>query len=510
MYINYTMNQTCLPLELTVFLAEDHIVYAIDRLVEELPESRFAAFYEEQGRPSYHPRVLTKALLYAYSEGVFSGRRIEKMMRENLPMQWITAQQTISYRTINRFRVSEAIEMILADLYSSFAAQLRLEKVISGEKIFVDGTKFEANANKYTFVWKKSTQRYYAQLKEKEKQYYESEIAPLISHAIREDEQEFSRENLEELQDILEEELAQVEQGLPRCEEKEGRSQLKRKRRLLKKHARKVSQDFLAREEKYASQLDTFGERNSFSKTDPDATFMRMKDDHMRNGQLKPGYNVQIATENQFVLHFGVFPNPTDTRTLIPFLESYPGPLPRTVVADAGYGSEENLGFLEDIGVQGLVKYNRYEQERKRGYQQSDRNLANWQYRQESDTYLHPDGTVFRFSHLSHTRSATGYVRESRVYKTTNPSGDGRKTLAVNARYEQQKEEMRNKLLSPEGGSLFALRKVDVESVFGQAKAILGFTRFSVRGARKVTREIGLLFMANNLRKYSRISPVRG
>lgn len=78
MYINYTMNQTCLPLELTAFLAEDRIVYAIDRLVEELPDSRFAAFYEEQGRPSYHPRVLTKVLLYAYSEGIFSGRRMEK------------------------------------------------------------------------------------------------------------------------------------------------------------------------------------------------------------------------------------------------------------------------------------------------------------------------------------------------------------------------------------------------------------------------------------------------
>ncbi|MCW0996195.1 transposase, partial [Streptococcus anginosus] len=126
-----------------------------------------------------------------------------------------------------------------------------------------------------------------------------------------------------------------------------GPDQRKQERRRLKKHYRKVSQDFLPRKQKYAKQFETFNGRNSYSKTDPDATFMRMKDDHMMKGQLKAGYNIQVATENQFVLHYDIFHNPTDTRTLQPFVESFPNS-PKCIVADAGYGSEENLTYLDN------------------------------------------------------------------------------------------------------------------------------------------------------------------
>lgn len=502
------MNQTCLPLELTAFLPENHLVFSIDKMVENLPPGTFDSFYQVYGRPSYHPKVLIKALLFAYSQGLFSGRKIEQMMQENIAMQWLTAQQFISYRTINRFRVSEEIEAILTDIYCSFAAQLKMEGLISQQHLFIDGTKFEANANKYTFVWKKSTERFYALLKTKEKNYYQTEIAPMISNAIIKDEEEvFSKQEMEELNLLLEEELALVEQDLQSNHKKETVSASKKKRRSLKKHQRKVARDFLAREEKYESYLNTFEDRNSFSKTDTDATFMRMKDDHMMNGQLKPGYNVQIGTENQFVLHCNVFPNPTDTRTLVPFIESLPSkmPLPRTIIADAGYGSEENLEYLENIGVESLVKYGMYEKEQKKKYRLSDRNLANWTYLKQMDQYIHPDGTLFQFSHIAKRKNRSGYVSHLKVYKTTNPNGDGRKMLSVNTHYEEQKQAMRDKLLSKEGGRLFAERKTDVESVFGQVKANLGFTRLSVRGKAKVSKEIRLLFMANNLKKYNKM-----
>lgn len=330
----------------------------------------------------------------------------------------------------------------------------------------------------------------------------------MISNAIIKDEEEvFSKQEMEELNLLLEEELALVEQDLQSDHKKETVSASKKKRRSLKKHQRKVARDFLAREEKYESYLNTFEDRNSFSKTDTDATFMRMKDDHMMNGQLKPGYNVQIGTENQFVLHCNVFPNPTDTRTLVPFIESLPSkmPLPRTIIADAGYGSEENLEYMENIGVESLVKYGMYEKEQKKKYRLSDRNLANWTYLKQMDQYIHPDGTLFQFSHIAKRKNRSGYVSHLKVYKTTNPNGDGRKMLSVNTHYEEQKQAMRDKLLSKEGGRLFAERKTDVESVFGQVKANLGFTRLSVRGKAKVSKEIRLLFMANNLKKYNKM-----
>ncbi|BFL80146.1 hypothetical protein Ssa13956_06790 [Streptococcus salivarius] len=132
---------------------------------------------------------------------------------------------------------------------------------------------------------------------------------------------------------------------------------------------RKVKDDFSVRAEKYESYQETFEGRNSFSKTDTDATFMRMKEDHMKNGQLKAGYSLQIATENQFVLHYDVFSNPTDAKTLLPFLETYPHDV-KTVVADAGYGSEENLLCLDEKEVNHLIKYAMFDKEQKRGDKQ--------------------------------------------------------------------------------------------------------------------------------------------
>ena len=268
-----------------------------------------------------------------------------------------------------------------------------------------------------------------------------------------------------------------------------------------------MKKDFIPREIKYEAYYNTFKGRNSFSKTDPDATFMRMKDDHMRNGQLKAGYNVQIATENQFVLHTQVYPNPTDTKTLIPFIDSLPEEVKPTefIVADAGYGSQENLEYMEQSQWTGLIKYGMYEKEQKKKYSQSDKNLANWTHDDQEDTYTHPDGTVYAFGHIRRYKTDTGYTKLSHIYQSTDPLyRNGRKSVSVNYHYEDQKLNIKEQLSSPEGRALYGKRKVDVEPTFGQVKANLGFTRFSVRGHSKVENETNLVFMANNLRKYNK------
>ena len=135
----------------------------------------------------------------------------------------------------------------------------------------------------------------------------------------------------------------------------------------------------------------------------------------MRNGQLKAGYNLQIATENQFVLHYDIYPNPTDTRTLLPFLESYPHELKR-VVADAGYDSEENLLTLDRMGVDHLIKYSLFDKEQKKRYKQSARNLANWHYNDKEDSYTHPDGWCYRFHPIKHQKTQTDFQQKIKVY----------------------------------------------------------------------------------------------
>ena len=132
----------------------------------------------------------------------------------------------------------------------------------------------------------------------------------------------------------------------------------------MKKAKRHIEKDYLPRKEKYEKANATFNNRNSYSKTDEDATFMRMKADHMLNGQLKPGCNIQVGAENNFVIGYDVFPNPTDTRTFISHLENVQKRLGckfKFAIADAGYGSEENYDYLEKKEITGIVKYTTYE-----------------------------------------------------------------------------------------------------------------------------------------------------
>ena len=501
MHIHYNTNQTILPLELGSLLPQNHIVFTIEKVVNELDEAYFTSFYHEGGRPSYHPKMLLSALLFAYSQGIFSGRKIEKMMIENLAMQYLTGQLLVSYRTINRFRVAAGMEDLIRDLFIELSLRLKMEELVSLDCLYIDGTKIEANANKYSFVWKKATEKWAAKLQTNLRTYFQEEIAPLVEQAIVLDDQEpISSEKLTDFAHLLEEEWARLDQTIEEAPVK-GKDERKTKRRKLKKVLRKLRDDFSVRAEKYERYQEIFKGRNSFSKTDTDATFMRMKEDHMRNGQLKPGYNLQIATENQFVLHYDVFPNPTDTKTLLPFLDTYPHEL-KTVIADAGYGSEENLLSLDEKEIDHLIKYAMFDKEQKKKQKQSAKNLENWHYDDKEDSYTHPEGWTYHFSHTKIRKTETGFEQEIKVYYADDSELAPQKGLYVNERYQKLKMKERQALLSPEGKQLFAQRKVDVEPVFGQIKACLAYKRCNLRGKRQVKIDMGLVLMANNLLKY--------
>lgn len=503
MHIHYNTNQTTLPLEISSLLPQDHLVFTIEKVVNALEDRHFHAFYHDFGRPSYHPKMLLAALLFAYSQGIFSGRKIEKMMIENIAMQYLTGQLVVSYRTINRFRVATGMENLIRDLFIDLNFRLKMEELVTLECLFIDGTKIEANANKYSFVWKKATDKFSAKLQKQIQAYFQEEITPLIHQAIVLDEEEpITSEQLTEFTQVLEEELAKLSQDIEETPVK-GRDERKTQRRKLKKVLRKVKDDFSIRAEKYERYQDTFEGRNSFSKTDTAATFMRMKEDHMKNGQLKAGYNLQIATENQFVLHYDIFSNPTDTKTLLPLLETYPHDV-KTVVADAGYGSEENLLRLDENEVDHLIKYAMFDKEQKKKYKQSARNLANWYYDDKEDSYTHPDGWCYRFHYVKHQKTQTDFQQEIKVYYADEPELAPQKGLYINERYQHLKAKECQALLSPEGRQIFAQRKIDVEPVFGQIKACLGYKRCNLRGKRQVTIDMGLVLMANNLLKYNK------
>ncbi|MCA1204195.1 transposase, partial [Priestia flexa] len=166
-------------------------------LVEHIPDEAFAGFLQKTGCPAYHPRMMMKIILCAYTQSVFSGRKIEALLKDSIRMMWLAQGYEPSYRTINRFRVHPEVQVLLRECFVQFRCQLIQENEIDNEAIFIDGTKIEANANKFTFVWRKSIEKYSASLLEKSTQLYdelvEREIIPQIE---RESSDELSVEEL--------------------------------------------------------------------------------------------------------------------------------------------------------------------------------------------------------------------------------------------------------------------------------------------------------------------------
>jgi transposase len=518
MFKDYNMNQLVLPLDLAVRLQENDIAFSIHHLVESIPHEAFDSFVRHTGCPSYHPRMMLKIILCGYTQSAFSGRKIEDLTKDSIRMMWLAQGYEPSYRTINRFRVHPDMKELIRQCFVQFRCQLVEEKLIDQEAIFIDGTKIEANANKFTFVWKKAVEKHHNNLVEKSNQLYnellEKQIIPELK---REDEEQLSIEELTQIAEKLEEVVEDYTQKIENSDDVAMRKQLRSERKTPKQIVKQVY-DWIARKQKYEKDFEIFGTRNSYSKTDNDATFMRMKDDYMQNGQLKPGYNVQIATEGQYTLAYGIFDNPTDTKTLSPFLDQIEEKyfeLPEHLVADAGYGSEPNY---DDILTKRkripLITYNHYLNEQKRKFKKDLFQTSNWAYDESTDTYTCPNEKQLKFQHYSTRTDKTGFKRQFKIYAcedctdcplrtlcTKAREGTNRK-LMVNEKWEQQKEQVREKLSEEKTGAIYRQRKIDVEPVFGFLKANLGFTRFSVRGKSKVENDIGLALMAVNLRKY--------
>lgn len=519
MFKYYNMNQLVLPLDLEIKLQEDDIAFTIHDLVESIPDEAFKNFERDTGCPAYHPRMMMKIILCAYTQSVFSGRKIEALLKDSIRMMWLAQGYEPTYRTINRFRVHPKVKDILRQCFVQFRCQLVQEELIDEEAIFIDGTKIEANANKFTFVWRKSIENYSAKLVEKSNQMYdellEKEIIPEIE---RESSDELTAEELGKIVESLDEKIEEYDKKIESNKIGSERKKIRSERKEPKQY-RKKFQDFLVRKKKYQNDMKIFGERNSYSKTDHDATFMRMKEDYMKNGQLKAGYNVQLATEGQYALAYEVYPNPTDTRTLIPFLnhiEEHFFELPTHIVGDAGYGSEENY---EDIIKHReripLMPYNQYRREKTKKVKNNPFNIANWEYDERTDTYTCPNNKKLTFHYHSKRTDKNGFTRHFKVYECENCTGcplrsectkakeGNNRKIFYNEKWELQKEYIRELLSKEETGEIYGKRKIDVEPVFGFLKANLGFTRMSVRGKDKVNNELGFALMAVNLRKYT-------
>ncbi|MCO7128255.1 transposase [Sporolactobacillus shoreicorticis] len=233
---------------------------------------------------------------------------------------------------------------------------------------------------------------------------------------------------------------------------------------ILKKQMKALKSDFIPRAQKYEEQLSTCGELNSYSKTDPDATFMRMKEAPMKNGQLKPGYNVQMGTENQMILFYSLHQNPTDARTLIPHLKRLvqsPVGHPTHVIADGGYGSEANYVYLLEEKYQALIPYNQLRQEEKRAFKKDMSHIQNLTYNEKDDLFICPNQRHVRFKKYTTRTDRYGYKRDFKIYECEDctecpfkkqcTKAKGNRQIHYNPIYEETKAKAQQALYS-EGG----------------------------------------------------------
>ena len=240
---------------------------------------------------------------------------------------------------------------------------------------------------------------------------------------------------------------------------------------------------------------------------------MRMKEDYMRNGQLKPGYNVQLSTNNQFVVNYSLHPNPADTKTLIPHLEQHKklyNTLPEVQVTDAGYGSEENYQYLDKQGIEAYIKPTDFDRKQKRNYQPNPFATETLEYNAARDIFICPAGKSMK--RISEQRkNEKGLVKTYTFYKAKGckhcplreacHKQKGNRIIKINHRGRRLKQQAYERLKTEQGIYYRKKRPVDVEPVFGNIKYNKHFKRFLLKGIDKTAIEWGLLCIAHNLKK---------
>ncbi len=476
----------------------NHPVRLVNEVVDALDISYIISNYKGGGASSFHPRMMIKVLFYSYLSNVYSCRKIAKALRENIHFMYIAGNSTPDFRTINDFR-GKILKDHIHTLFAEVVKMLVSLGYVSLDVQYIDGTKIEAKGNRYTFVWRKSVEKNKDKLEGKVKR-----ILQDIESSIQSDNQEVNTDDLPQKidSDSLKKRLSELNKKL----KEPTKSQAKELEKLQDEHLPKLKE--------YEQKLAILGNRNSYSKTDTDATFMRLKDDHMQNGQLKPAYNVQISTENQFITQATLHQKPADTTTLKSHLDCFEASYQTQsseVVADAGYGSEENYEILKSKGITGYVKYNYFHKEQKRTYLKDPFLLSNLFYNDLQDFYVCPMGQRMKNAGVGKRISSNGYKSQVTYYQSQNCNdcplrgqcyqGQGNRRIEVNHRLNELKREAKELLVSDKGLKHRSKRAIEPEAVFGQLKSNNRFNRFTFVGLEKVKMEFLLMALGHNLRK---------
>ena len=467
--------------------------------LEELDYRELYHAYSSTGRKSAaEPRIIFEVLVYGYMCGIYSTRKLEEACRKRVDFMWLLQNEPVpDYSTFARFRSGRTKDAV-EGLFYQFILKLDETGETEHDEVFIDGTKIESMANCYTFIWRKTTEKYLAKVKEQVRQEFAGrEISGNVT--------------LKKLRSLVAAEKTAC-----------GKSGIKfvhgiGHRKPPEQRAWEKINDLLTRWEEYEKKLFTMGNtRNSYSKTDPDATFMHMKEDHMRNGQLKPGYNVQIAVNSEYITGVAAFSNRTDSGTLQPFLhhlEREHRQKYRAVVADAGYESLNNYLYLEENEQISFIKPINYEAQKSRKFKAQIGRRENMQYNEQEDCYICAEGRTLHFRRENTQLDRQGRFKTMAFYRCENctdcqhraecckAKNDLPKEIKVSTELLRLSKQSQENITTPQGILLRINRSIQVEGAFGVLKSDRKFKRFLMRGRTNISTELYLLCLAFDLKK---------
>ena len=506
---NYSPKQGRLPVFISESLDVKDTVLAFDEIMEEIGIEQYLKpeAYKPYGRPGYSRVNMLKTILFGFMDtGYASLRELEDRCKVNLRYMYLMDYARPSYHSFSNF-INNELAGSIEDIFVAVMEYIRKTEHLDMQHLYIDGSKFEANANKYTWVWKKSTEKSRYKLFGKITALLEEMDEDLSTSGIRiETGVEYTPEQLEG--------IASRYAFLMRLDKNlfvHGRGH--RKKPEQKRYERLIQ--YIAKLKEYVEKLRICGpDRNSYSKTDHGATFMRMKRDYMGNDQLLPAYNIQLGIVDEYIAVVDVMQYRSDMDCFIPLMEHFHklyGFYPKYPIADAGYGSFNNYIYCQLCGMEKYMKFPMYRKETTdKRYRDDPFRAVNFQM-DEAGHLLCPNGRRFLFSHRKPVKGNL-FGRQEEIYECEDCRGcpyaeqckkaDGNRTIRLNQELTAMHEEVLNNLESIHGALLRMNRSIQAEGTFG----ILKYDRWYKRTVRKelipVTLELYLVSIGHNLYKY--------
>ena len=504
-----TPYQLKLPLEIEKIIEISDPVYTFCEVLEHIDLKRYLAVKESRtGRKRFDSEILLKVILFAFMEhGYVSVREIEKLCKTDIRFMWLLQDNDApSFMTIDNF-MNHCLSESIGDIFAEINKYIFGKENVDLDHVYIDGTKLVANANKYSWVWKKSSIKDRKKTFDKVTVLLEEINNEIIYQGVRFDiRTEYAIEYLEQITEqyvkLTGITPSLIVRGIGHHKTKEQRNYDK-----LVEYTDKLK--------KYAKHIRTCGEeRNSYSKTDNDATFFRMKKDYMGNDQLLPGYNIQLGICDEYIAVLDVKQYASDMDCFQPLMGKFNNTYhryPMYPVADAGYGSFNNYLYCEEHGMKKYMKFTMFKKETE------DKDYHNNPYRavnfpiNENGNPVCPNGKEF---HYLYSRPVRGnkFGRTEEMYQCEDCSCclykekcckcEGNRIVRINEELTLFHKEVLHNLNSVHGALLRMNRSIQAEGAFGTIKWNRAYKRARRKGLKGVILEISMISCGFNLHKY--------